>query len=787
MAHEELGEEDPLQAVVLCDVFTQRFAPLTLDMPRCLMPVCNVPLIEWTIETLARAGVHEVFFLATWHVAQIRAYLEEKHPALCKPPAARGGSTNTTSLQKLTLIAVPEARSVGDMMRELDAHQVIKSDFVLMHGDAVGNLDLAAVVAAHKQRRRVDRNAIMTVCTMPVAEHSRARPFGDQSVFTMAPSTSQLLYYNSVPAIPRKPFIKLPLELFDDESAQSLSGKGAEIDVRNDLVHCGVDVCAIDVPPLFTENFDYQLFLREFVQGILTSDLLEAKIFLHVAPPANASSTSSGTPWDATAKGLLGSPAYGEGYMLRASGPGAYEVVSNDVLTGWTYPYTPRLRLPNSANYTHLSSLRFLGEGATYALSARIGFRSLIGPASRLEDEVDVHHSVVGARVRIGARSRVHHAFLWDNVTVGEDCELSGCIGGHNVTILDRVRLDRGTLVAPNCVMGPDVHLERGARVSLHPFRESEDDDEEDEERSGDASALGANGKGYLWEPLHAKVHDADSDEDDADEIENAANAQLFGMDADLAEVDLSDAPSDLSSIDADSDPEALLGDDSEDELDSDSDLDSPDSPSGFGSVSLTLPDGTESQTYGEKVETENRLSEFRVEANASLERAFEENHAAENAAIELKTLRMASNVPPSEVRRVVIAFVLARCDVERPKETADLLDKWGALFREVSHDDQVEAIAVMQSYCAMHLTHTRLFLPLLKKAYNDEMVSDDAILAWWRHPSSRKVVYELDEKREAAVKPVVLELRKRAEPVVRHILESQESSEEDEEEDDDE
>ena len=64
-------------------------------------------------------------------------------------------------------------------------------------------------------------------------------------------------------------------------------------------------------------------------------------------------------------------------------------------------------------------------------------------------------------------------------------------------------------------------------------------------------------------------------------------------------------------------------------------------------------------------------------------------------------------------------------------------------------------------------------------------MVSDDAILAWWRHPSSRKVVYELDEKREAAVKPVVLELRKRAEPVVRHILESQESSEEDDDDDD--
>ena len=56
MAPDDVRQEDPLQAVVLCDVFTQRFAPLTLDQPRCLMPVCNVPLIEWTLESLATAA-----------------------------------------------------------------------------------------------------------------------------------------------------------------------------------------------------------------------------------------------------------------------------------------------------------------------------------------------------------------------------------------------------------------------------------------------------------------------------------------------------------------------------------------------------------------------------------------------------------------------------------------------------------------------------------------------------------------------------------------------------------
>ena len=67
--------------------------------------------------------------------------------------------------------------------------------------------------------------------------------------------------------------------------------------------------------------------------------------------------------------------------------------------------------------------------------------------------------------------------------------------------------------------------------------------------------------------------------------------------------------------------------------------------------------------------------------------------------------------------------------------------------------------------------------MPLLKKVYNDELVSDESILAWWKHPSSRRVVYE-DHDTEAAHQ-IVLELRKRAEPVVRHILEDDDDDDE--------
>ncbi|WFD29006.1 translation initiation factor eIF-2B epsilon subunit, GEF [Malassezia sp. CBS 17886] len=774
MVQEEVAQDEPLQAVVLCDVFNQRLSPLTLDTPRCLMPVCNVPLLEWTLESLATANVQEVFLLATWHAPAIRAYLERHHAVLCK--AGRAGHSSASSLTRVTVIPVPEARSVGDAMRELDSQQVIKSDFVLIHADAVGSLDLAAIVQAHKQRRRVDWSAIMTICTMPTTQCSRARRLGDLSVFTLAPPTSQLLHYTSVPAVPRKTLLKLPLELLDEPGAQlSTGGRGAELDVRNDLVDCGVDICSIDVPPLFTENFDYQSLRREFVQGILTSDLLEAKIYVHVAAPAHSSSTSSGEPWSALSGGVLGVPSYGAGFMHRASDPAGYDAVSRDVIAGWMYPYSLLLGLPGgAAAYTGLKGGCYVGEGASYAKSARLGRRSILGAGSRLDDAAGVEHSVLGARVCVGAHSHIQDAYLWDDVSVGRSCRVAGCILGHGVRILDNVHLAPGTLVSGGCVIGPGVRLARNSRVSLHRFRTSEDEDEDDldvETPTLPDASLGEHARGHLWPPLgegtrgtRGNVSDDDS-ADELDELEHPLNARLFAMHADVAGVELSDAPSEISSIDADSDPD-LVSESDENDVDSDSDMSSPLSHSVYGSVSLTLPGGEDSQTHGEKMESEQRLSEFRAEATASLDRAFEESHAPENAGIELKTLRMASNVPTSEVRRVAISFILGRCSVEHARETAALLDHWGPLISDVARDGPVEALAVMQ-------------------VYNDEIVSDDAILAWWRHRSSRDLAFGAEDA-PASAQQLVLELRKRAEPVLRHILESQEESEEGEEEESD-
>jgi translation initiation factor eIF-2B subunit epsilon len=71
----KLDREEILQAVVLTDSFNERFMPITLDKPRCLLPLANIPLIDYTLEFLAVAGVQEIFILLTSHADQIKRHL----------------------------------------------------------------------------------------------------------------------------------------------------------------------------------------------------------------------------------------------------------------------------------------------------------------------------------------------------------------------------------------------------------------------------------------------------------------------------------------------------------------------------------------------------------------------------------------------------------------------------------------------------------------------------------------------------------------------------------------
>lgn len=95
--------------------------------------------------------------------------------------------------------------------------------------------------------------------------------------------------------------------------------------------------------------------------------------------------------------------------------------------------------------------------------------------------------------------------------------------------------------------------------------------------------------------------------------------------------------------------------------------------------------------------------ADFRSECAQSLDRAFEEGHTVENAAIELKTLRMASNVPLTAVKEVITTFLVSKIPLKENDQAAQkkvvngMISRWGPLLSAIGSESPVENVLLLQ------------------------------------------------------------------------------------------
>lgn len=97
-----------------------------------------------------------------------------------------------------------DCKSPGDALRVVDQRNVVRSDFVLVSGDVVSNMALAPALAAHRARRKTDKQVLMTMVTKTVSTRQRLQRLGDpELVVALDHDTHQLLAYEEKPTSPQ--------------------------------------------------------------------------------------------------------------------------------------------------------------------------------------------------------------------------------------------------------------------------------------------------------------------------------------------------------------------------------------------------------------------------------------------------------------------------------------------------------------------------------------------------------------------------------------------------------
>ncbi|KAI6028776.1 nucleotide-diphospho-sugar transferase [Pisolithus orientalis] len=673
-----IEEDDVLQAIILADSFNKRFSPLTQHKPRCLLPVCNAPLLDWTFESLALAGVQEIFVVCRSHAELVKAVI--KNSKWSKP---------STGLKIVPIVTAKETFSPGDAMRDIYTHGIITSDFVLVTGDLT------------------NKDAIMTMVVKESGARHRTRSRAESAVFVVDPKTSECLYYEAVMGYPPK---------------------------KNDLIDCSIDVCSVEVPSLFQDNFDYGDLRRDFVHGVLMSDLLMKNIHCYIAK---------------------------DGYAARVKDTRSYDAISKDILSRWTFPLVPDDNHPGGHSYEHIRGNKYIAKDNTVALSrtCKIGNNTLIGSQCLISDNAQILSSVLGQRCTIGAGSVIRNSYLFDEVVVGPNCAIEYSILAAGVQVKDGSRIEKGCLVADGVVIGPQARLKPFERLSRrllekkHDHEQEEDggeenegegeegDEDEDDEESEDddenqdpeaLKRLGPGSNAVIW------PQPSINEDEEIDEVEHPTNLRLMrlGIISSLT----NDLPPHRKYCTGDDTSDLYLSDAGSETSESDSDDDDhfDDSDPSSSVTSLPLADTSNLVQQAD----EAAFIEFQHEVELSLDRAFAEGHSVDNASVELKTLRMAHNVPLRRVREAVVAAIVNQIKIvegggpAQRQEIAAVVSRWGALIDKIGGVDATETIEVLQECCASS-ERLPLFGQILAALYQEDVVEEDDIRAWHKKPQS--------------------------------------------------
>ena len=298
-------------------------------------------------------------------------------------------------------------------MRDLDSRHIITGDFLVLSGDVVSNIPLEPALEKHRARRATDKNAIMTMVLRKAGSIHRTKAQGPSPVFILDPNKDRCLHYEEMHSLQDNKYINIDPDLISSHS---------EIDLRNDLIDCYIDICTPDVLALWTDSFDYESPRKHFLYGVLKDHELNGKT-IHTF-------------------------IVEEHYAARVRDLQAYDAISKDIVSRWAYPICPDSNLLPGQSYRFQRGNIYMEDGVILARSSLIKRRTVIGQNTSIGDGSIIGNSIVGRRCQIGRNVKIDGAYIWDDVVISDDSDV------------------RRAVIANEAMLGPQCTIEAGALIS---------------------------------------------------------------------------------------------------------------------------------------------------------------------------------------------------------------------------------------------------------------------------------------------------------------------------------
>lgn len=559
-------------------------------------------------------------------------------------------------------------------MRDLDKRALLAGDFLIVYGDIISNLPLEAAIAAHRERRAKDKNAIMTMVLRQASTQHRTKDAqGNLPVFVIDPTKNRCLHYEQMRGRQSSHLVNLDPDILKENP---------ELEIRQDVIDCGIDICTPDVLALWSDNFDYEAPRRNFLHSTLKDYELNGKtIHTHIV---------------------------GDHYAGRAKNLKAYDAVTRDVVGRWAYPICPDTNLVRDQSYRFTQGNIYRESGIILARSCQIEQGTVIGKATAVGDGSVISNSVIGRRCIIGRNVKIDGAYIWDDATVGDGSVVTKAIIANEASVGKRCHVQSGSLISYGVHIADGTTVKEGSRITR--FKRKRDYDEEEVVRGeNDTAVVGKGGEGF---------EHMDSEEEEDDEAPGMGPSHLYN----LAHLSLStDTISTLNSEGAWSEDSSARHRQSS-------------RTASFGSIASDDSSGG------------RQAVDFHHEAAASIYDSLQKGDESSNIQLELTSLRMAANAEPHQLRRAVAAAFMKHIAslVEGGATPGEAVKKTVPdqvyVLKKTMLDpsEQHDFLLLMQADLCHRKEGDKIMLLASNEFYMRDVVDAEAFEAWWEDEKSQ-------------------------------------------------
>ena len=541
-------------------------------------------------------------------------------------------------------------------------------DFLLVSGDVVSNLVLEPALAKHRARREKDKNAIMTMVLREAGVQHRTKSIRKHAVFVIDPGAERCVHYEEVGRGGESGrYVMLAPEL--------LTSHG-ELEVREDLIDCSIDICSLDVLGLWSDNFDYQSLRKSFLSDVLKDYELNGKtIHTHIIA---------------------------DQYAARVKSLRAYDAITKDVTNRWTYPLCPDSNLVRGQSYRFRRGKVYEEENVFLARGSMVKSRSVLGRGTAIGDGSVVGSSVLGRNCKIGKNVIVEGSYIWNDIMIEEGSTVRQAMIADGAVIGKHCRIEPGALISFGVRIADNTTIPGMSKITRAERKAV------DSSAQTDTAIVGKAGEGHQYSP----------DSDDNSDISNAFASYQNRLNSPASYSDSS-----ISSF-SDSDPEyeALSGGSCRSSFVSNGSGDAIPNRDFHLEATTSIFDGLQKGDLPENIFLE--LNGYRMAQDAS-------QHEVRHAVVAALMRRISNLIEDDGVAEATEAKVREAVETvfRKYKELAQR-----TIFDKESDDkvDQVDFLMLVQRESVGKTNGRRALLCVSKEMYDLEIVEEEGVVQWW-------------------------------------------------------